>query len=435
MVKYEATPSSTIADLKAHVQQTQGVPVAEQTISILPDGSSPLSDGCSLGELGVQHGQLLHVTYAGSATIEIPSHIPSSAPLAAPVSKEPKAIIRNGVVVPAAPAPAAAATGEKKLRDIRAHWTYAQFEAHLASLQVEIKQQKESHCQQVQLSYSAANAFQSFCRDLDFRTQRVGLCFGTVGEDHTIAVHLIYEPPQNGTQTDFQLLPDPKADTVYQAAALLGLEPVGWIVSHHFRTEILTGTEVVQAARFQSACARKEFVTLTVSLTEEGLVQFQAYQVSDQAVELVSDAAEDGTLGLRVCPTDAGKVTTRKIAIVEKKEAAAVPCEFFLVNVAVHPEPLPDSFFTVDGFPIENREAFPQLPEHAAKFVRALQKTEGRQWCLAAFRNFHFLLFLERTGVLTLNTDVPAACTAILTGDLTSLAGFELMIKAIFLGE
>lgn len=66
---------------------------------------------------------------------------------------------------------------------------------------------------------------------------RVGYLYGTFGDNNSVKVECIYEPPQDNTDIGFTLLDDPKADRVTALAGLLGLRKVGWIFAHPPREE------------------------------------------------------------------------------------------------------------------------------------------------------------------------------------------------------
>lgn len=66
---------------------------------------------------------------------------------------------------------------------------------------------------------------------------RVGYLYGSFGDNNSVKVECIYEPPQETSDTSFTLLDDPKADRVTALAGLLGLRKVGWIFAHPPREE------------------------------------------------------------------------------------------------------------------------------------------------------------------------------------------------------
>ena len=53
----------------------------------------------------------------------------------------------------------------------------------------------------------------------------------------SVRVELIYEPPQNNTDSSFELLEDPMADQVEAVATALGLVKVGWVIAHPLRED------------------------------------------------------------------------------------------------------------------------------------------------------------------------------------------------------
>ena len=86
--------SSTIAQVKARVEELKGVEASTQTLSSEAKGDA-LDDGTTLTDLGLSRGDILHIRYDGSAA-------PAAAAPTGPV------MISGGEVVPVAAPPAAA---------------------------------------------------------------------------------------------------------------------------------------------------------------------------------------------------------------------------------------------------------------------------------------------------------------------------------------
>ena len=69
-------------------------------------------------------------------------------------------------------------------------------------------------------------------RDLSLR---IGYLYGSFNKDQSVKVEVIYEPPQDNTDTTFNILEDPNEEKVRKLASMLGLEKVGWIFAHPTR--------------------------------------------------------------------------------------------------------------------------------------------------------------------------------------------------------
>jgi nuclear protein localization family protein 4 len=61
---------------------------------------------------------------------------------------------------------------------------------------------------------------------------RIGYLYGRFNADNSVKVEVVYEPPQEASETSFTLLEDPQQERVTTLANLLGLKKVGWIFAH-----------------------------------------------------------------------------------------------------------------------------------------------------------------------------------------------------------
>jgi nuclear protein localization family protein 4 len=149
----------------------------------------------------------------------------------------------------------------------------------------------------------------------------MGYMYGSVADDGKVKVEFIYEPPQQGTASSFEILDDPMADRVAGLAALLRVkcssfpvlritparilraqvERVGWIFAHPPREDgfIFSGLEVITAAELQLEVAGgvnpTNFVTAKVTLDATGSTHVDAFQVRCHA-ELPSNRECHGML-------------------------------------------------------------------------------------------------------------------------------------------
>jgi len=285
-----------------------------------------------------------------------------------------------------------------------------------ASHKPRIKRQEEAHCVGVQVQFHAANVFQNFMQRNKFAVQRVGICYGHFTEDGTSVVEVIYEPKQQGSKDTVVMHLDPVTDQVDAIANMLGLQKVGWIFSHAARKQILTATEIVQAAQLQNACGA-QFVTLTLSLNEQGLSNLEAFQVSDQCLKLEKEGKLSASENPNICTVQDG-------AVVEGAETTNVDCHFFLINVPVASKKEP--FFGVE-FPIENRE-----PAQSEADIKVHFMNQAKKPFIKALSDFHLLVYLAISGFFDINSDIPALCEAVRTQNERATEGFKILINSQF---
>ncbi|CAF4294307.1 unnamed protein product, partial [Adineta steineri] len=165
------------------------------------------------------------------------------------------------------------------------------------------------------------NRFLNYWRSSDH--QRIGFLYGRyeiydgVPLGVRAVVTAIYEPPQDTSKDDVQLIfPDPHETIVDELAHRLGIRRIGWIftdlisnntragtgsVLHHrgnMNTVFLTAQECIMSGWFQNkhlnACKYSpdgyfgsKFVTVVVTGDESGQINFEGYQVSNQCMALV----------------------------------------------------------------------------------------------------------------------------------------------------
>ena len=140
------------------------------------------------------------------------------------------------------------------------------------------------------IDQQAMGIFQSVPIQREWQLMRYGIMYGTVSADGTaVTVDCIYEPEQEGTNTDWTLLEDKREEHVDMLAKGLGLRRVGVCVTHQPRDPkqcVLTGRELLALAKDQSRygdhCC---LVTLGPSHENQG-IEAQAWQGSQQAVNL-----------------------------------------------------------------------------------------------------------------------------------------------------
>lgn len=182
-----------------------------------------------------------------------------------------------------------------------------------------LRLQKYRHCDGI--TFEDLRPLQSFYRrwlQKGPENQRAAILFGTyIDEPQSTQlrgavraqVQALYEPPQEALsgKKGVRFLKDPHELSVTSVAALLGLEPVGWVIATLPRSGakyggdvLLSGPEIKQAARFQERykddLSHSKFVTVVMEQAQN--VEPKAYQVSDQCVAL----ERDGVLALAADP-------------------------------------------------------------------------------------------------------------------------------------
>lgn len=450
--------SSQIRDVKAWIEQQHKIAEAEQVLSIVPpripgqaaQGLRRLTqedDGKTLKSLGLRHGDVLELTYDGN--IQAPT-----------VTGTKKVISADGslkdVSFESEAAKKGFRPGLKSLRDMKMHWTIGEFMRMDAEFEFKIQRQKQAHCAQVSLDSAAAQDFQLYLRQFAFQQSRVGWLYGRLEDFHDdsndiknsdskkissaalveaekskpyvknapkVVIEAIYEPPQEGSPSGFEVLDDPNAAKADAIADALGLQKVGWIFSHPPREEEhfeFSSREVMLAAQLQmdAGGAGTPFVTLKVSLNKEGQTTFEAFQVSDQCLEMFSAGAleEDTETPMET------KVQETYTAIVEGRPAKKIDNNFFLMVVPVVQH---DGIFKSAEFPHLNREG-------AIRTRDSLKEQLTQRQILPKFADriadFQMLIFLA--DFLDLRTDIPSICQSILHEAIPVDEGFQVIINS-----
>ncbi len=207
---------------------------------------------------------------------------------------------------------------------------------------------------------------------------------------------------------------------VDKLAVLLGLRCVGIVFSARKRKAVLSGRDVVIAARYAASLSeeeRKLFVVLKVVVVDDsGETAFEAYQISDLALQLYEKgvfAPEEEQ------KANSGRVLCSCEVLVEGKDTKKVHTEFFLNNVPIKTF---ESWLRSE-FPVENRELRSQK---GTDLALAVGKTDIPYW--KRISDFHLLLYLTRT--FGLDTDISALVDCIKNeNDIEE--GYKLMIQSI----
>jgi len=253
------------------------------------------------------------------------------------------------------------------------------------------------------------------------------LLFEDSGELPSVRVEFIYEPPQNNTDTAFQLPEDPLAEIVDDLAKQLGVQKVGWIFAHPLREEKFhfSSSEVIEAAEQQLIAAEgvedTPFVTIKVTLdAKTNLPIAEGFQVSKQAMEMAAEGA------LEVHPVNLGmaKVNDTFTAYVEHKPTKEVDNDFFLINVPIGAY---QSEVFLSDFPRLNRLGTMQSRDD---LKRQLEKAGKQGWTFQALlADFQLLLFL--TQFLDAKHDLPMICKSVMDQNIPIDEGHNLIIRSL----
>ncbi|KAF8056357.1 NPL4-like protein 1 [Scenedesmus sp. PABB004] len=399
--RIQVDDGATVGELQQAIQAQLGVPVEQQRLSTDPalltakDGGAGVSllsgdAAVRLSALGVAHGALLFLSYDMERQVE-------------PVYK-PGPLDSN--------------------RPFGSYVTVAQ----IVAKQRRIERQDKARVEAVSFDRGAANAFQTYLNQaLAFSIQRGGILYGTVGEDSVVRVEFVYEPPQSGGPDELAMeRGTPQEAQCDFLAGILGLKKVGWVFSQSTKErDFIVSSSEVQAMAAMAAEFGPQSVTVLVTWDANdhgGNVHFEAFQVSEQAVELARDGwflpeAEPSGISRLANPKEPG---LEQAIIVAGKDADSVDNDWFLVALAIqdHAGPL------LTSFPVENR----LLPQNAAALREHLRKHASAPYA-ARLADLHLLLWLAGQPSMD-PADMQAIVEAVRErGDL--LEGYRVIIDSL----
>ena len=362
--------------------------------------------------------------------------------------------------------------GMLPLRDMKMAWTLAEFAAMDDKYNFTIKRQDASFVGAggLHLESSAVNDFQSYMRRFQFQQQRFGYLYGRfvneegeeeeeeetgekekrkdvkrsgwgarlpesdgkkVKKNAKVIVEAIYEPPQepdSEAAEGFVILEDPNEENVENLANMLGLRRVGWIVGHPPREEgfQLSSAEIIMAAELQLESAGgiepTPFVTVRVTVGDDGNVVVEAFQVSLQCMEMVAEEAVDVGPNPGFC-----YINETFTAIQEGKASATVENNFFLTLVPINGYQS-DTF--VSMFPRANR-AYDDRAQTHDEMRRQLSKSGQSGWTFVdLLSDFALLLYLCK--FLDVRTDMPKICASVSDRENVPLDdGYKIIISSM----
>lgn len=355
--------------------------------------------------------------------------------------------------------------GQLALRDMKMAWTLQEFTAMDDKYNFKIKRQDASFVgsEGVHLESSAVNDFQSYLRRFQFQQQRFGYLYGKFVDEEEelekeeekpksgssgwgarmpenaekktkknakVIVEAIYEPPQEAdpeAAEGYVVLDDPDEENVESLAEMLGLRRVGWIVGHPPREEgfQLSASEIITAAEFQLEAAGgvepTPFVTVRVTVGDDGNVVVEAFQVSLQCMEMVAEEALDVGPNPGFC-----YVNETFTAIQEGKPSATVENNFFLTLVPINGYQS-DTF--VSQFPRANRAYDDRVQTHD-EIKRQLSKSGKEGWTfIDLLSDFALLVYLCK--FLDVKTDMPKICRSVRDREVPLDDGYKIIISSM----
>ena len=337
--------TATVADVQRGIEASRPHVVYQTPFSRDPACHVPLEEHRPLSEQGFGHGAMIHCRVDPSSCAEagISSSSSQDQPSSLSSASMRKVIGKDGTIKMVHAVTADEKKGFRKgmmpLRDMKMSWTLNDFIELDSQYEFKIKRQEETTCKGVSLDTQSVADFQSYLRRFNFTRQRCGYLYGTFDEGNKAIVEAIYEPPQEAdpeSPEGFVLLDDPKEETVEQLAHLLGLRKVGWIIGHPPREKgfVLSAAEIIMAAELQLEAAggitETPFVTVKVTLGDDGNAAVEAFQVSLQCMTMVAEEALEISPNPGFCA-----VHDTFTAIQEGKESKTIENNFFLTVVPI----------------------------------------------------------------------------------------------------
>jgi len=312
--------------------------------------------------------------------------------------------------------------GMMPLRNMKMQWTLNEFMALDSQFEYKVVKQHQAFCTGVSLESGVMQEFHQYMLNFDYQCMRVGYLYGTFLEDNSVKVDFMYEPPQSTTDTSFELMEDPRIDTVEALASMLGKRRVGWVFAHPTRESgfFFSGAEVIEAAEQQLLAAgdivETPFVTVKCTLNTKNETEVEGFQISKQGMEMAAEHVLELSSNLGMCainPTFTAVVDVsggqQKTKQQRGKEASEVDTALFLSGSGVPIKRHENDVF-VSQFPRCNRA----ILQSGEDLKRQISKVGQKGWTLLdLLSDFHILLYLATCGALSMEDDIPHICQAI----------------------
>mmetsp|Transcript_15051 Transcript_15051/g.21445 ORF Transcript_15051/g.21445 Transcript_15051/m.21445 type:complete len:476 (-) Transcript_15051:76-1503(-) len=443
-------------DIYKTIAITRPTVAYQAPLSFDPGCTQPINPNLTLAAQNLGHGSMVHCRVDPATTIEakapsasVDVDVPdSNAVSAAPASSTAagttlitrRKILPDGTIQLVHENSVTDAKGRDRgfrkgmlsLRDMKMHWTLAEFTAMDAQYTFQIKRQDEAWSENVSLDSSSCNNFQNYLRNFKFQRQRFGYLYGTFEQGETnektkVRAECIYEPPQEANPSGgFIHLHDDDEGKVENLASMLGLKRVGWIFGHPPREKgfQFSSSEVIMAAELQLEAANgvepTGFVSVKVTVGDDGHASFEAFQISKLCMEMVAEQALEVGAKPGFC-----YVNESFTAIQEGKESTTVENNFFLTLVPIVQH---QSKIFICQFPFANRDLEPQQTMDDLK--RQLAKSGSQGWSfIDLLSDFNLLLYL--CHFLDVDIDMPNICRSVSNRDIPLDDGYKLIISGI----
>lgn len=207
----------------------------------------------------------------------------------------------------------------------------------------------------------------------------------------SVRVEAIYEPPQENESNGFTLLQDEREEKVEAIAKSLGLQRVGFLVTHSDRQDYNFATKEILACAEQALEATEgqresPFIVIKVGPTEG----FEAFSLTPLCLDMVAEGAivESDSPGVSA-------VHESFKAIVESKEAKVIDNDLFILRVPIvqHDSPISGS----GTFPRYNREfAEAPSPQNVKAALKGIGRNPTPTDLAKALSDFHVLVHLSQ---------------------------------------
>lgn len=464
--------ASTGNDILKEISRTRPNVAYTLPLCFDPACTKPIDLNCSMQEQNLAHGSMIFCKVEASSSA-VSSTNPSSEndggsnSNAASDPKCMKRIIKSDGTIQLVDDPNALSgdnafrKGMMPLRDMKMKWTLQEFVDMDNQFVFKIQHQKERWVGEggVSLDNESANEFQKYLRTFKFQRQRFGYLYGKfidepededekinypkketlfgtelpdsdiiyIKKNSKIIVEALYEPPQENDSEGFVPLDDPLEEQVDVIANLLGLQKVGWIFGHPPREKgfQLSSSEIIMAAELQLECAQgveeTPFVTVKVTVGDDGNASLEAFQVSKQCMEMVAEQAIESGENPGFC-----YVTDTFTAIQEGKENNMVDNNFFLTVVPINQH---SSEMLVNEFPNSNRDHDPRQQSHD-EMKKQLSKSGSAGWTfIDLLSDFNLLIYLSK--YLDMQTDIPKICRSVVDREIPLDEGYKLIIASM----
>ena len=408
-------PSDTIATLKRRIESEHRADLEGRPLTRDPAGSDRFRESDTVGQPGLENGAML---YAMVDESKCGIHENSSGA---------RAITKEGNIVAQQYSDAADSKGFRPgmmpLRNMKMQWTLNEFVALDAQFEFKVQKQEAPFCTGATLENTVFREFHEYMLgNFDYQCMRVGFLYGTFQEDNSVVVDFMYEPPQSTTDTSFELLEDPRIETVEALAAMLGRRRVGWTFAHPMREDgfFLSGREVIEAAEQQVVAAgdiaETPFVTVRVTVNAKNETVVDAIQVSKQCMEMAAEQVLQVSSNLGMCA-----INQTFTAVVELKggaqktnhrgkEVNEVETAAFISGTGVPVKNHNSDVFVSSLFPRCNRA----IMQAGEDLKRHLSKVGQKGWTLLdLLSDFHLLLYLATCGALSMEDDMRPLCQCI----------------------